>query len=170
MKKLIKISLMLCLTFMATSYANAQKFGYINSQLLLSEMSEVKEMRANLTALQTQLQKKGQGMLTAYQAKEADAVQRKERGEMSPVEEETILKNLQEEQKKIMEFEQDMQRQIGEKEQSLLKPILDCINTAIDQVATEDAYTFIFDSSTGVLLFADEKQDVTAAVKTKLGI
>ena len=170
MRNSIKFSLLLIAFLTLTFSVQAQKFGYVNSQLILSEMTEVKQMQANLEALKKQLQKKGQAMLTSYQQQEQEAVQKKERGELAPKEEQTLLEDLQKKQQEILKFEQDMQKQLLEKEQKLLEPILEKVNTAIKNVAIEDGYTMIFDASAGVLLYAEEDQDLSAKIKTKLGI
>ena len=52
----------------------------------------------------------------------------------------------------------------------MFKPILKRIDTAIKAVAKEYGYFYIFDSSSGVLLFVPESRDVTNLVKKKLGM
>ena len=47
----------------------AQKFGYLNSQVLLAELPEVKAADAEIQALQTQLEKKGQMMVQELENK-----------------------------------------------------------------------------------------------------
>jgi hypothetical protein len=47
---------------------------------------------------------------------------------------------------------------------------LDKINKGIQDVAKEHGYSFIFDSSAGMLLYAEESSDVTALVRAKLGL
>ena len=167
MKKLIVLGfLSLCLALQI----NAQKFGYINSQALLAEMSEVKQADSNLEALQTQLQKKGQNMVETWQRKAQELAQKRERGDLSPNQLDAESKKLQEEQNKILGFEQDMQNQLLKKREELLGPILERVNVAIKDVASENGFSYIFDSSAGILLYADESTDVTAMVKAKLGI
>ena len=170
MNKLTRIVGLLTLCLGMAIGAQAQKFGYINSQLLLSEMAEVKDMNANLETLQTQLKKKGQAMLTSYQNEEQAAVNKQKRGELSPVEEKTVMENLQKKQKEIVDFEKDMQDKIMQKQQSLLEPILEKVNKAISDVSKENGFQMIFDASSGILLYAEDAQDVTALVKAKLGL
>ena len=169
MKKLFRIGL-LVVAFIGfqMSDAIAQKFGYVNSQLIISELPDVKQMNANLKALGEQLQKKGELMVTAYKQKEDNAVRKKEQGTLSPLEEENILAELKGEQEKILNFEKEMQQTIYNKEQELTKPILAKMNQAIEDVAKEQGYTMIFD--VGVLLYAEETDDLSALVKAKLGI
>lgn len=153
---------------MSATTADAQKFGYINSSAVLAELPEVQQMRSNLESLQTQLQKKGQQMLTDYQKEQQDAVTKQQSGTMSPNEEKTALENLQKKEQEILKFEQEMQQKLATKEQELLSPILERVNNAIQAVAKEQGFQFVFDTTSGVLLYADESQDITAMVKAKL--
>lgn len=168
MKRILKISSLFLLFFALASQVQAQKFGYINSSEILATFPEVKQAEANLEALQKQLTKKGQGMVETLQ-KDYTAIQQKvERGELSPVQQEQEAKKLQEEQARIAKFEQDMVKQIQDKREELLKPIYEKVNKAIEAVAKEGGYQFIFDK--GVLLYFDDGMDVSAKVKAKLGM
>jgi len=170
MRKIIKMSCLLVALVCLSITVNAQKFGYVNSAALLSELPEVKQADANLEGLQKALQKKGQQMVANLQEDYKKIQQKAERGELSPQQQQEEGVRLEAKQKEISEFEQDMQKQIYDKRTKLLQPILDRVNTAIKDVSTEQGYTYIFDSSTGVLLYADETMDVSSAVKVKLGI
>lgn len=166
MKTFTKV-LFIALAFVSVSMtATAQKFGYINSQELISQLPEVKEANANIETLKTQLQKKGQDMIAALQKKysqlEAD------RDNYSPKQLEAEALKLREEEQKIAEFEQTSAQRIMTKSEELLKPIQTKINDAIKAVASENGYAYIFDTSLGVVLYADPGTDVTALVKAKL--
>lgn len=168
MRKFFQVVVLLAVFMAATTTAEAQKFGYINSNAILAELPEVKQMRSNLEGLQTQLQKKGQQMLAEYQTKQQDAAAKQQAGQLSPAEEKTVLAELQKMEQDIYKMEQDMQQKMGTKEQELLGPILEKVNNAIQAVAKEGGFQFIFDTGSGVLLYADESQDVTTLVKAKL--
>ncbi len=73
---------------------------------------------------------------------------------------------------KSFSIEQDMQNQMSQKRDTLLAPILEEVRAAIQAVAKENAYTYVFDGSPGigVLLYADESTNITALVKAKLGL
>ncbi len=170
MKSIIKTGILLIAIFSLASTVQAQKFGYVNSAAILAELPEVKQADANLEALQKQLQKKGQGMVELLQ-KDYVAIQQKiERGELSPKQQEEEGKKLETRQQEIQKFDQKMQQSIMTKREELLKPILDRVNTAIQDVAKEDGFQFIFDYSAGIILYAEESQDVSTKVKAKLGI
>ncbi len=171
MKTFLKTAMLSFLFLFAFQQADAQlKVGYINSADILADMPDVKQMQSNLEGLQAQLQKKGQQMIAEYQQKEQDAIQRKERGLLPPAEEEKILQELQAKQEEIYNFQNEMQQKLAEKEQELLTPILDRINTAIQEIAKSEGYAYIFDLSSGAILYADESLDLTQKVKAKLGL
>jgi outer membrane protein len=58
--------------------------------------------------------------------------------------------------------------QIQTKRQNALQPIYDKLNNAIEQVAKENGYSMIFDKA--VLLYSEDKDDVSALVRAKLGL
>lgn len=146
----------------------AQKFGYINSQELIQNIPEVQEANSNIETYKTQLQKKGQEMVKALQTKYEGLERKRTKGELSPKQIETEAATLQAEEQGIMKFEQESQQNIANKSETLLKPIRDKIQNAIDAVAKENGYTYIFDYSMGIILYADEASDVSALVKAKL--
>ncbi len=166
--KSIKISLIIVALCCVALTAQAQKFGFVNSAALLSEMPQVKQADANLEALQKQLQKKGQGMLEQLQKDYMEIQQKVENGELSPKQQEEEAKKLEDRRNEIAAFEQDMVNQIQKKRSELLDPIMENVNKAIADVAKENGYQFIFDQQ--VLLYFDEAQDVSDLVKSKLGM
>jgi len=168
MKRILTL-VIFCLAGMGITL-NAQKFGYLNSQALMAELPEVKQADATLQALQTQLEKKGQLMVQDLETKYKELQRREQSGEISPKALEEEAKKLKEQEGELAKFEQDVQKQLLSRRQELLQPVIDKLNNAIKQVATEGQFTYIFDSSAGILLYAQESLDVTTQVKTKLGI
>ena len=172
MKYLLKYTLILAVCVSVSTSVNAQKFGYLNSAAILQEMPEVKQAEADLEVLQKQLQSRGETMLKEFQMKYQELERKNQQGEISPKELDEEAQVLKAEEAKLAQFEQDMQRQVLERRDALLQPILDRVNTAIEEVASEDGYSYIFDASpgTGILLYADESTDIVAKVKAKLGL
>jgi outer membrane protein len=168
MKQVLKIAALLLVLVGTATAVQAQNFGYVNSAALLAELPEVKQAEANLEALQKQLQKKGQSMVEQLQQEYADVQGQIERGELSPKQQEEAGKKLEAKQQEIAQFEQEMMGQIQSKRQELLEPIYNRVNEAIAAVAKEGGYTFIFDQN--VLLYYEESQDVSDAVKAKLNL
>lgn len=164
--KYILLSVML----MGISSLSAQKFGYINTAELIQSIPEVKEANSNIETFRNQLQKKGQDMIKGFQAKYADLERKRERGELSPKQIEEEAMKLGEEEQQIRQFDQDSQQKIVKKSEDLLQPLRNKIQVAIDQVAAEEGFAYIFDYSTGFVLYADQSTDVSTLVKAKLGM
>lgn len=169
MKHTIILSIgFLCL--LAGTSLNAQKFAYVDSQELIELIPEVKEANANIETFRTQLQKRGQEMLQALQRKYQDLERREAQGEIAPKQLEMEVQKLKEEENQILIFEQESQQKIAKKSEDLLSPIRDRIQQAISDVADENGYDYIFDFSTGFVLYADAKTNVNKLVKAKLGL
>lgn len=154
----------------AVTAMSAQKFGYINSQQLIGQIPEVKEANANIETLKKQLEKQGQDMVVSLQTKYQDLERKQAQGEIAPKQLELEAQSLKQEELNIAKFQQDSQQKIFEKSESLLKPIRDKIQAAIDEVAKENEYQYVFDQAIGILLYADQSTDITTKVKSKLGI
>ncbi len=169
MKYLLK-SLLLITIVSFTFSASAQKFGYINTQELISQVPSVKEANSNIETYRKQLQGKYENMIKSLQTKYQGLEQKQASGDISPKQLEAEALKLKEEEKKIAEFEQSSQQKIVEKSELLLKPLRDQIQKAIDDVASENGFDYIFDASLGLILYADDTADVSTLVKTKLGL
>ena len=143
----MKISQILLIAFcIGTSLSlSAQKFGYINSQTLLSELPEVKAADAEIQALQTQLEKKGQMMVQELETKYKELQKREASGEISPKALEDEASKLKLQEAELGKFEQEMQKQVLAKRQEKLQPVIDKVNNAIKMVATDNQFTYIFD-------------------------
>ncbi|MEL7123567.1 MAG: OmpH family outer membrane protein, partial [Bacteroidota bacterium] len=131
MKKALRISLFIIASFCFVASAQAQKFGYVNSAKILSELPSVKQAESNLEALQTQLQKKYQQSVEAFQKKVQGLQQQADEGKLSPLQQQEQGQKLQAEEQEIVKMQNDMVTQLDTKRQELLKPIYDSINAAI---------------------------------------
>ncbi len=170
MKVLLKSGILLAVFLLMTDAVQAQKFGYVNSGLLVGELPEMKQLQSSLEALQTQLKKKGEAEVAKFKQEEQAAVQKKQRGEMTPKEEEEVMTKLQKMQDDIYAMGTEMEQKLAEKQQEGMKPILEKVDTAIKAVATEGGFQYIFDTQAGVILYADETADVTDLVKEKMNM
>ncbi len=168
MRKFIKISFLLAMFAFVAMNAQAQKFGFIDSDALLAEMPKVKQARANLEVLQKQLQTKGQNMVNEFQTKYQELEQKRQQGVITQKDLEAEAKKLEKKQLEIQQYEQEMMKQLSEREQKELKPILDEVTAAIQAVAKENGYQYIFEKKT--LLYFDSAMDVSSLVRSKLNM
>lgn len=165
----MKYIVTLTITLLALSLS-AQKFGYINSQALIGEIPQVREANAELETIKKQYEKQGQDKVTSLQTKYQALERKQAQGEISPKQLEVEAQALKQEELEIAKFQQDIQQKLYEKSETLLKPIRDKIQTAIDDVANANGYTYIFDRSMGIILYAEESTDISGLVKAKLGM
>jgi outer membrane protein len=147
--------------------AQAQKFGHIDAQQLLLNLPEradaqvqiesaAKEYETEMVRMQTELQTK----YGEYQEKAAtwpDAIRQQKERELQ-----TLDAGLQ-------EFAQTVQLDLSTMEESLLTPMIQRVQQAIEEVGKEHGFTYIFDSSMGATLY-NGGEDVSSLVKTKLGL
>ena len=164
-----KILLTICLVVAGLFAAEAQnKLGYINSNELLSIMPQSIEMQTELQSyakgLESSLaamQAEGEKKLADYQQNEAT---------MSELVKQDKIRELESIQQRILEFQQNAQESLAAKEQELITPILDKARKAIEDVAKEENFTYIFDASTGNILYAEKSENILPLVKAKLGL
>ncbi len=165
-KTLFAVALLAC----AMPTLQAQKLGYINSSELLNEHPDIKAANAELETLQKQLAAKMQQKVDVLQAKYEDLARKENQGEISPRELQDQANVLRQEEAALQQEEQGMQNQLLQKREELYNPILEKVEKAIQDVAVENGYTYVFDASAGFLLYADESEDISGLVKAKLGL
>jgi len=167
MKKTL-IAIAICL-FAFGGSAMAQKnvkLGHINSQELMQIMpgrdsvqtvlqKEVADLEDQLKMMQSEAEKRYNDYV-ANQAGWTDLIRQ------------TKQREIQDMSARIQEFQENAQKQLQEREAELTKPIIDRAKKAIEDVAREGGYTYIFDGAG--LLYSQDSEDIMPAVKRKLGI
>ena len=147
------------------------KIGYTDVQYVLAQMPESKQIESELKTYNTQLEAQLKSKYAEYQAK-GEAYQ-KAAGTMTDVVKADKEKELQGLQQSIQEFQQSAQQSLQQKQQTLLKPALDKLQKNIDVVATENGFTYVFNSDGGgspLLLHAPKDGDISDLVLKKMGI
>ncbi|MDR1459168.1 MAG: OmpH family outer membrane protein [Bacteroidales bacterium] len=144
------------------------KLAHVNSNDLMMMMPGVDTARKAIEDYAKQLEEEMKAMYTEYEKKTTDF--QNNQATMSQSLQQIKLKELQELQARIQSFEEQAQTELQTKQEELLKPLVDKAKAAIGEVAKENGYTYVFDSSLGVLLYSDESDNIIELVKKKLGI
>jgi len=147
---------------------NPVKLGHIDRQKLMLLLPERKDAETKMQAFAKTLDDRLKAMGTEYQTKMADAQGRAET--MTQTEKEMVVREIQELEQRITAAQEKAQEDLAKQEEELLKPMVDKTNKAINDVAGENNFTYIFDTSTGFVLYFDKGEDILPLVKTKLGI
>jgi len=170
MKKIGLFTLCLLTTTISFTYAQEQ-YGHLNFGNLVASMPETEAADQELKAYREQLIKEGEQMAEAFQEKYGAFVSAVQAGELSPVQQQERQKALQAEQQKIVQFEEQVVQKVQNKRQELMEPIIAKAEQAINEVAEENGYVMIFDTSAfNAVLFAEDSDDVMPLVKAKLGL
>lgn len=167
----ILISLILIVSFLVPVSLLAQthyKFGHINSTQLLSLMPETKAADSSLQKFGVSLENQLKTMTAEYQGKISDF--KSKEGSMADPIREAKLKEISDLEDRIQTFQESAQSSMQKKKEELYTPILKKAEEAINAVAKENKYSYIFDTGAGALLFAQESEDVIPLVKSKLGL
>ena len=163
MKKLI-LMLMLC----APMAVFAQKFGKVNTQVVVQSLPDYAKAQGEMAALSKQKENDLKSMQDELTRKYQEYD--KSKSAMNPTKQKETEEELQGLNAKIQQAYQDAQKELSEKNNALLEPILNKVQNAITAVGKAGGYTTIFEIGTsGVVFFGDNVKDVTEEVKAKVG-
>lgn len=161
------IAIMLILAVAAPTFAQ-QKFGHIDSAALLDLMPEKAKAEKDLEAFAIPFNDELKKMAAELETKMVEFESTQEG--MTKLVRQTKVTEIQDMQTRIQQFQENAQAEISGKEQEVLGPIVEKARKAIDEVANDKGYTYVFDASLGVLLYMKDSNDIMAEVKVKLGI
>jgi outer membrane protein len=162
-----QILLALAIAFMATTATAQIKLGHANVQEILMVLPERAVAEKEVQDLAKKLETRLQTMSGEYQKKVESFTN--ERESLSRAEQESQYNEIMDLQKRIEEFRQTAQVEIQNKENALLQPMIEKIERAIESVGKSNGFTYIFDTSTGAVLF-EGGEDVSGLIKTSMGI
>ncbi|MEZ4922642.1 MAG: OmpH family outer membrane protein [Crocinitomicaceae bacterium] len=152
--------------------ASAQRYAYVDTQYILDKVPEYQKAQEELDRLSEE-------WLKEVEAKFAHVEQKRQEFEAEKIllPEEIKVQRMKE-IKKLEGEAMELQKQrfgvggdLFMKREELIKPIQDQIFNAIEAVATERNFAFVFDKANqSNLLFADSKYDISDQVLRKMGI
>jgi outer membrane protein len=148
--------------------ALAQKTGYVNLNDLLLLMPERKKAESDIQDYAKQLDGQMKTMSTEYENKVAD-YQSKEALMTEPVKLDK-QKELADLEDRIKAFQQTAQESLQKKQNELLEPMIKKAKKSIEDVAKENGYKQVLDTSSGFVLYSDPADDIMPLVKKKLGL
>jgi outer membrane protein len=166
-----KIFLILAVSFLTIINSNAQKFAYVDTDYMLNKIPDFSQAQDKLDALSADWQKEIENkyadveqMYRAYQQEQVLLTdEMKTKREEAIIKKETGAKNLQ--QKYF-----GPEGELYTKRQELIRPIQDKIHDAIQQLAANNKYQVIFDSSSDlIMLYKNDNLDKSDKVLEIMG-
>lgn len=169
MKNLTKLTLIAVIVLCSTS-AFAQKYGYINTQELISVMPERDSVQTKLTAYSKELGTMLESIQVELNNKYNDY--QKNLATLSEAVRQLKEKELQDLQGRLEEFQQNAQQSLQKMQGELMTPVIERAEAAIKKVSKANAIMMVFDLSSGALAYYDTvtMTNVLPLVKTELGI
>ncbi len=171
MKNAIKI-IALVLFIGASSSVFAQKnykFGHINSQELMAMMPETDSAQAALQDYAKKLEDQLDVMNVEYNKKLQEYLA--ERDNLTELIKQAKEQDLNDLQTRIQNFQQSAQQDMQQRQSELMQPIVEKAQNAIQTVAKENDFIYIFDVAAGGLVyFSDDSENILVLVKQYLGI
>lgn len=176
MKNLFRSVALVAVVFLGAQQVSAQqKIGHVNADEIFQMTAEFKTANEQLRTLNDTKTKELQGMYEEFQKKQNDANEKlRNRSEANKAtvdaELQTLGQDLQSMEQRIQEVQRVAQEDLGKKQQELLTPIQTKVMNAINAVAKEKGYAYVLDTSNGNVLYFQGGEDISADVKTRLGI
>lgn len=150
------------------------KVGFTNVELILTYMPETKLLEKELETMEKKLMEQLQVKQKYYQQKMLEYMEAKEKGLINAEMDAIAVKELGRLEEEVQVGIQSAQEKLLMRRMTLLKPVQDKIQAAIDGVAKEGSYTYILNNSVGSgvpsILYGLESEDVTVRIAKKLGI
>ncbi len=176
MKKLFNGAVVVVVLFLSTGIAGAQqKIGHVNSNEIIQAMPEFKTANTEFENLQKTKEGELQQMGAEYQKKMTaaqDMYRNRSEANKDSVDAklQALQVELQEIEGRINNVQQVAQEELQKKQEELFAPVFQKANTAVQSVAKEKGYAYVFDVANSSIPYFAGGDDLTADVKTKLGI
>ena len=165
MKQIKTLLIAAMLVLGANQTINAQtKTAHVDVSEIMTKMPAMLDAQKQLDKLSTTYDGEYKKMVEEYQGKlkkyeaEAATVTEAVNGDRS--------KEVQDMQKRIVDYRDDAQKQLQQKESDIVKPLMEKVRASIQKVGKAKGFQYVLDGST--LLLADGP-NLTADVKKDLG-
>jgi outer membrane protein len=169
MKKVLAISILM---LVIAGTANAQRFGYVDTEFILNKMPDYRKAQQDIDKLSTEwqldIQKQYRDIESMYNALQAEEV--------------LLTKEMKDERLaaiKVKENEvKDYHRKVFGfegllflKKKELIKPVQDKVFEAVEKVAKEHKLQIVFDKAGDfIMIYTDPMHDYTDYVLEELGL
>lgn len=167
------LQIFMLLGLFGLNIAEAQKFGYIDSEFILSKMPEYKKAQDEIDQLSAAWEKEIAEMQT-----KVDALYSSYNAEQVLLTEEMKTARMEEIRKKEAELKEYNKKVFGFdglfflKKKELVEPLQGKIWDAIEKVCKSNRLAIMFDKSNGtvVMIYTDPRHDYTDFVLEELGL
>lgn len=174
MKKLVFVFAFALITAASMAQTTAAlKVGYADVEYIFSKMPEAKQIQSDLEGLQAQLKKQYDNKYTEFQTKLKTYQDNINNPNIPDAVKQNSARELEQLQANLQKLQEDSQNDLQKRNATLLGPVQEKVGKAIEDVAKENGFSLILNnqiSGLDVILFGDEKLDVSDMVLKKMGV
>ena len=167
---MMKITKYFILILALASFAFADvKIGYVDSNEIMNNFDEVRQVQADLEKEQRRLESEFNELVFGLDSLKQDYD--RQRLLMSDTRRNEKENEIANKEKSVQKFQLDKfgpEGEIYRIQNELLKPVLAKIDAAIQKVGSERGYDFILDAMSGALLYALDSHNLTEDVMDEL--
>ena len=171
MRKLVLLLVLGLGAHLSQAQTASAKIGYADVDYIFSQLPESKAIEAELKSTQAQLKNQIDAKYQDFQKKLADY--NANLNTMLDAVRQNTERELQQMQQNIEKLQADAQTTIQTKQTQLMDPVYKKVGKGIEDVAKENGFTFVLNQQIGgldVILYGDEKMDISDMVLKKLGV
>ena len=167
MKRII-IVLFALFCFVGVKEMNAQKFGHVNFDAIYDQTPGRDAVEAEFEKYVMDIRKQLEAMAIEIKQKESEyATNSASMTSLIRTAKENELRDLY---MRYEEFQNSANTDVSDKRTELMEPLIEKAKQAVEDVAKEHGYTYIFNSSGLLLLYATPSDDIMDLVLKKLGV
>ena len=148
--------------------ASAQKFAHVNFNELVMLMPAADSARAQIAASQQEAQDTYKSMTAEFQGKYQQYQQKS--STWTAAIRESKEKELADIQNRIEEFNQSIQQELQQQQSQLMAPIQKKAVEAVNKLAKEGGYIYVFEQGSLLYFDASQSTDLTPAARKALNI
>lgn len=170
MRSLLRVVIVFAFIGLAGSASaqKVQKIGYIDFAKLFQMIPGQDTIKVKYEKFQKELSDEFNKSQAEYTAK-VDEFQKAE-ATMSNIIKQTKQKEILDIQQRLQAFQESAQKSLQDKEGELMAPSIAKAKKGIADVSKENGFSYVLNTTDGVLLFYDGGEDIMPLVKKKLNL
>lgn len=150
----------------ALMFAQDVKFGHVDMEKIYASMPGIDTVESNYKAFYAELEEEATALSKEFEKAYTEYEQKRDTysAAVAKVKEQELQKMMA----KIQTFQEEAEQRVAQRKEELIMPFQEKILEAVNAVAKEGNYTYIFNAA--LLSFGADSEDIAPKVKQKLGI
>jgi outer membrane protein len=169
MKKLVVLAVFCSLGFASF----AQRFAHVDSQQIVSEMPQMKEVEKVLNEAKKSFEEEFLAMQKEYETKVAEYETKSKldvkAGGWPEAIKQSKAQAIADHQQNMVDFQNTANTELQKIQDDQLQPLIDEFNKAVEKLAKTHNYVYVFDAAAGNLLYKGG-DDITEKLRIELKI